>query len=275
MQFVKPQVFHVAQTTCDNVGIDAYMKAIGVEGWTTDAPSSAERLIEVMGRGCYRSFAPGLNKNISKIREGSDVYIKNILESKHGSVLEHAGDSYVFLNVSRVFTHELVRNRVGNAFSQESLRYVRLDALRCWFPTIFEELPLGVGDGSLSPNEMKDQIRALWVRTFETLEGAQVEMSNLLNLDNLKNFKTKKMLTSAMRRLAPIGLATMIGYSGNHRSIRWAIQQRTDAAAEEEIRMVFGEVYDEQLRRYPNLYQDAKVVMVDNLRQISFENYKI
>ena len=48
-------------------------------------------------------------------------------------------------NVSRVFTHELVRHRAGSAFSQESLRYVRLTdigfrvrlrssrcASRCW-----------------------------------------------------------------------------------------------------------------------------------------------
>jgi|ERR1039458_235850 thymidylate synthase (FAD) len=263
MQQVTPQVFHVSQTICDDEGIQAYMNAVGVPDWITDAPSDAEKLIEVMGRGCYRSFAPGLNKNISKIREGNRQYTANILDSKHGSVLEHAGDGYIFLNVSRVFTHELVRNRVGNAFSQESLRYVRLDALKCWFPTVFENHP------------KRDQIFALWSAKFRSLEEGQVELAQLLDLDTIKDFKTKKKLTSAMRRLAPIGLATMIGYSGNHRSIRWAIEQRTSEAAEEEMRLVFGEVFDEQLKRYPNLYQDAKIELVDGLRQISFENYKV
>lgn len=259
MELIEPQVFHVAQTTLDPDGMNQYLAAIGVPDWVTDAPSDAESLVEVMGRGCYRSFAPGLNKNVTKVRDGSEAYLKNILTTRHGSVLEHAGDSYVFLDVSRVFTHELVRNRVGNAFSQESLRYVRLDALKCWFPTVFEK------------HEKKDEIMALWKRTFETLEGAQVELATLLKLDTLPMFNKKK-LTSAMRRLAPLGLATMIGYSGNHRSIRWAIEQRTDIVAEEEIRMVFAKVFHMQQSRYPHLYSDAKVTIEDGLERVTFEN---
>ena len=100
--------------------------------------------------------------------------------------------------------------------------------------------------------------------------GRSCYRSELLELDKIKDFGTKKELTSAMRRLAPIGLAT-----GNHRSIRWAIEQRTSAAAEEEIRLVFGKVYDEQVKRYPHLYGDANIEDVKGLRQVSFANYKI
>jgi thymidylate synthase (FAD) len=216
----------------------------------------------VMGRGCYRSFQPGMNKNVTKIREGNAPYTKNILATRHGSVVEHASDSYIFLDVSRVLTHELVRHRLCS-FSQESLRYVRLDALKGWFPKVFKE------------HEKKDALMALFQATFETLEGAQVEMTRLLEIDEVKDFKTKKKLTSAMRRLAPIGLATMIGYTGNHRSVRWAIEQRTDDAAEEEIRLVFGEVAREQQKCYPNLYQDMTGEMVDGIMKYSFANSKI
>ncbi len=263
MEFVKPKVFHVAQTHVIESGIQEYFDALGIPDWITDAPTGAERLIEVMGRGCYRSFQPGMNKNVTKIREGNNSYIANILKTRHGSVIEHASDSYIFLDVSRVFTHELVRNRIGNSFSQESLRYVRLDALKGYFPRIFEEHP------------KKDQLMAIFKATFETLEGAQIELAQLLELDELKEFGTKKKLTSAMRRLAPIGLATMIGYTGNHRSIRWAIEQRTDDVAEEEIRLVFGEVAREQQCCYPNLYQDMHGEMVDGIMKYSFVNSKI
>lgn len=259
MKIVEPKVFHVAQTTLDRTGMDAYLAALGVPDWVTDAPSDSEALIEVMGRGCYRSFAPGLNKNVTKVREGSLSYLKNILTTKHGSVLEHAGDSYVFLHVSRVFTHELVRNRVGNGFSQESLRYVRLDDLNCWFPNAFAN------------HAKSDKIMEIWTRVFNTCEGAQVELSQLLEVD-AQPMNIKKKLTSAMRRLAPIGLATMIGYTGNHRSIRWAIEQRTHWTAEEEIRMVFAKVFHMQKERYPNLYSDAVVTIEDGLEQIAFEN---
>jgi thymidylate synthase (FAD) len=216
-----------------------------------------------MGRGCYRSFQAGMNKNVTRIREGNAAYVGNILSTKHGSVVEHAADSYLFLDVSRVLTHELVRNRMGNSFSQESLRYVRLDALKGYFPRIFEEHP------------KKDKLMAFFKATFETLEGAQIELAQLLELDEIKEFDTKKKLTSAMRRLAPIGLATMIGYTGNHRSIRWAIEQRTDKVAEEEIRLVFGQVAEEQRRCYPNLYQDMSGEMVDGFMKYNFVNSKI
>jgi thymidylate synthase (FAD) len=105
---------------------------------------------------------------------------------------------------------------------------------------------------------------------FETLEKAQVEIAELLDIDNVADFKTKKKFTSAMRRYAPIGLATMIAYSGNHRSIRWAIEQRTDDVAEEEIRTVFGEVAEEQRRCSPNLYGDMQCEVVDGLPKYWF-----
>jgi len=263
MEFVKPQVFHVAQTKVIESGLQGYFDALKIPDWVTDAPTDAERLIEVMGRGCYRSFQPGMNKNVTKVREGNRAYLGNILGTKHGSVLEHATDGYIFLDVSRVFTHELVRNRIGNGFSQESLRYVRLDALKGYFPRVFEDHP------------KTDELRALFQATFETLEGAQVKLTQVLELDAIKDFGTKKKLTSAMRRLAPIGLATMIGYTGNHRSIRWAIEQRTHESAEEEIRLVFGEVAREQLRCYPNLYQDMSMEMVDGIEKYGFTNSKI
>ena len=48
----------------------------------------AQRLIEFMGRMCYRSWAPGLNPNVNRVRADSTAYLENILRSAHGSVLE-------------------------------------------------------------------------------------------------------------------------------------------------------------------------------------------
>lgn len=273
MELVKPQVFHVAKTEIDWDNLANYLDEVGATNYSINLEqqfesglSGAEVLIEVMGRSCYRSFEPGLNKNVTKVREGNDVYIGNILDSKHGAVVEHGSDSYIFYNVSRVFTHELVRHRIGTAFSQESLRYVRLDNLKCWFPLTFESLP----------EPKKSQIQALWKDTFERLEDVQKQAAVILGLDdpNLK-FKDKKKLTSAMRRLAPIGLATSIGFTANHRAMRWEIELRTSEAAEEEARLIFGEVFDHQVKLYPHLYQDVIIKEVDGLRAISFKNYKI
>lgn len=289
MELVQPQVFHVGQTTCDTEGIKAYLAAIGAEKFSetfmplfsdTSKPSDVEMLIEIMGRGCYRSFEPGMNPNVTKIREGNGPYIANILNSKHGSVIEHAVDNYIFLNVSRVFTHELVRHRIGTAFSQESLRYVRLDQLKCWYPGVFANLTeisdkIPTQPANFYTLEDQKLLQKVWEEAFTYLEHVQLRMANILKLDQLTSFKLKKMLTSAMRRLAPDGLATMIGFSANHRAMRWEIELRTNEGAEEEIRLAFGMVFDEQLKRYPALYQDADVDVIDGLRQIKFKNYKI
>ena len=221
MKFVEPQIFHIAHTTLIDQGVQDYLDALDIPDWVTDAPSDIEKLVEIMGRGCYRSFQPGMNKNVTKIREGNELYLENILNVKHGSVTTHGADSYIFLNVSRVFTHELVRNAIGNAFSQESLRYVRLDSLKTWFPKVFADHP----DAAMLKEYMQGK--------FEIMESWQRELTLMLDIDHVKDFKTKKKLTSAMRRFAPMGLATMIGFSGNQRSIRWVIEQRTDPAAEE------------------------------------------
>jgi thymidylate synthase (FAD) len=263
VKFIEPQVFHVAATAVLDEGMRAYFDALEIPDWVTDAPSDAELITEVFGRGCYRSFQVGMNKNVTKIREGNRPYVANILSTRHGSVVEHGSDSYVFYDVSRVFTHELVRNRIGNSFSQESLRYVRLDALKAWFPITFRN------------HAKADELRAFMQEKFETMERWQRELGELLEIDSITDFKMKKKLTSAMRRFAPIGLATMIAYTGNHRSIRWAIEQRTDPTAEEEIRLVFGQVAREQRARYRNLYQDMREEMADGLPWYRFENSKI
>ena len=68
-------------------------------------------------------------------------------------------------------------------------------------------------------------------------------MSELFVLDNSGvAFAFKKIVTSAIRRIAPIGLATTIGWSANLRALRWVIEMRTHPSAEEEIRLVFGKV---------------------------------
>src|SRR3990172_6417081 len=161
MRKVEPQVFLIGETRVVEEGLQAYLEHLGVPDWQTDARSDAERLIEVMGRLCYRSFEPGLNPNVTKVREGSAAYLGNILKTKHGSVIEHPVVNFVFADVSRVFTHELVRHRAGVAISQESLRFVRLENLGQWLPTVIRE---------------DQEATEIFVRTFEQLEKLQVEL---------------------------------------------------------------------------------------------------
>ena len=260
MKFVEPKVFLVGETRVIEDGLKAYLEHVGAPNWTTDAPSDGEKLCEVMGRLCYRSFEPGLNPNVTRVREGNGTYLGHILEVGHGSVIEHPVMNFIFADVSRVFTHELVRHRAGTAMSQESLRFVRLDKLSAYMPTHIKEDERGM---------------EIFAKALEDLEAVQLKLAEVFAIDAEKKFDVKKKLTSAFRRVAPDGVATTIGWSCNFRTLRHVIEMRTDPGAEEEIRLVFGKVYEIVKERYPNMFGDYEAEMVDGLAWVRTKHRKV
>jgi thymidylate synthase (FAD) len=248
MHETKPSVHLVARPSLDLAGMRAYLEDVGGASWLDsrleeaggeEGPNPAELLVEFAGRACYRSWEPGLNPNVTKIRRDQREYMANLLRSLHGSVLEHASYSFAFRNVSRVFTHELVRHRAGSAFSQESLRYVRLTDIGFRVPPALEPI--------------REQVVSL----VEQLEEFQVSAADALGLDDEGvPFAVKKEVTSALRRLAPIGLSTDIIWTANVRTLRHVIEMRTAPGAEEELRTVFDQVARTMLGEAPLLFQD-------------------
>src|SRR5436190_15274454 len=241
-----PQVFLIARPSLDLEGLRGYLESVGGRSWlerrTEEAggqPNPGETLVEFGGRACYRSWEPGLNPNVTRVRTDQREYFENILRSAHGSVLEHASYSFAIRNCSRVFTHELVRHRAGSAFSQESLRYVRLTDIGFRVPPVLEPV--------------REQVVSL----VEQLEEFQVSAADALGLDDEGvPFAVKKEVTSALRRLAPIGLSTDIIWTANVRTLRHVIEMRTAPGAEEELRMVFDKVARKMLDEAPLLFQD-------------------
>lgn len=261
MRKVEPKVYLIAETAINQEELDKYLRHVGAFDWHTDAGSDSEMLVEFMGRLCYRSWKPGLNANVKKVREGNYDYLANIIKSQHGSCLEHASVSFVFADVSRVFTHELCRHRAGVAISQESLRFVRLDDIGFWAPTIIRE---------------DEHAMTIFSKTVEELERLQKELAQYFKLDDEGvSFTRKKTVTSAMRRIAPDGLATTIGWTANFRTLRHVIEMRTSRHAEEEIRLVFGAVARRCRERFPNFFGDMKSESIDGYEEFSFETRKV
>jgi thymidylate synthase (FAD) len=249
MRETRPEVFLIARPALDLGGLRGYLEAVGGTAWldrrladaqgAQGAPNPGETLVEFAGRACYRSWAPGLNPNVTRVREDPAEYLDNVLASGHGSVLEHASYTFAFRDVSRVFTHELVRHRAGSAFSQESLRYVRLTDLGFRVPPALEPV--------------REQVLSI----VEQLEELQVSAARELGIDeDGVPFAVKKEVTSALRRLAPIGLSTDIVWSANVRTLRHVIALRTAPGAEEELRLVFDRVARLAQAEAPALLQD-------------------
>jgi thymidylate synthase (FAD) len=245
MHETTPQVFLIARPSIDVAGMRAYLQAVGGESWLDlrlgeeEGATAGELLLEFGGRACYRSWEPGLNPNVSRIRTDRREYFANILRSGHGSVLEHANYSFALRDVSRVFTHELVRHRAGSAFSQESLRYVRLTDIGFRVPDALEPV--------------REQV----LEIVERLEEFQVSAAKELGIDSDGvPFHVKKEVTSALRRLAPLGLSTDIIWTANARTLRHVIEMRTAEGAEEELRSVFDVIARIMQVEAPNLFQD-------------------
>lgn len=249
----RPEVFLISQPSLSWDEIYRYLRKVS-ERTETDTEAWADRvqfdedvtdgdaLVEFGGRLCYRSWVPGANVNVTKVRESSKDYVGNILKSGHGSVTEHANYSYIFDDVSRVFTHEMVRHRAGVAVSQESMRFVRLTDIPFWFPEWAQA---------------DDELMRKSINLIHELEAHQIWMAKHFGLDEEGvDFAEKKHKTSFMRRFAPDGVATGMLCTINVRALRHIVYMRTALGAEEEIRLVMDDVAELALKATPYLMQD-------------------
>lgn len=270
-KLVEPKVFLLAESriTYHNLapdgskaGFAGFLEELNVPDWQTDEVNDAEKLIEASGKLCYLSFSTDLNKNLTRVgmRNNYDYIQEGLIKTKHGSVLEHGTCTFAFMNVSRVFTHELVRHRAGASYSQVSGRYVRADEIAYWLP-----------------ETQRDDVvvREAFHNAFAQMEKSVKRLGEHFGIDGMKDFGLKKKLTSMFRRLIGNGQANHIIATFNHRTIRHLIELRTNRHAEEEIRLVFSELFDLVKDRYPAIYADAKVELVDSYNEVTFEHSKV
>jgi thymidylate synthase (FAD) len=251
----EPKVYLIAEPTVNTDAMFTYLQEVGgrewydrvvVPVWAENKYVGATELVEFCGRLCYKSWKPGLNKNVTKIREDSAEYLLNVLTSGHGSVIEHAHFTFVLHDISRVLTAELNRHRHPN-ISEQSLRYVRLD----------QDIRFRI------PDLLPDEVQAAGRTLIEEIENFMSWAYEYCGLDNEGDeagagisFAEKKTITSALRRFAPLGLSTEEVWTANLRDIRHVIEMRTAAHAEEEIRIVANQIAEIMAKRAPFFFQD-------------------
>lgn len=284
------KAFIIAETTLDMQGLSGMLDHLGAGDWLSnygEEVADAEMLTEVAGRLCYKSFNTELNPNITRIREGNELYLSNVMKQKHGSVFEHASVSVAFLDVSRILTHELVRHRPAVGYSQESQRFVRLDQFDVYIPDLTDPLT-EISEWVLA--DATDRERSDWVDNardefFAIVEEVKSDVQGKLvglvekwgmDIEGVP-FHVKKQLTSALRRFVPGGVNTHIIASTNHRMWRHMIESRTSPGAEIEIIEAFGQVAEMFKVRYPHIYQDMITYTSDHdsMLHYRFENQKI
>lgn len=240
MKFVEPKTYLVGVSGF-TAGLEDYLIESNnvefledVKQARSEGLSDGEILCSFYAKLCYKSLTLGHNKNVSRIRD-VPKNLEGCFNAGHGSVFEHCQMNWITTDCSRVFTHELVRHRVGTAFSQTSGRYVALDNI----DFIIDPLLTENEDCQCAIEDLLEQIEhtAKYLRDNLIKEGM--------------DFGKKKKITSAIRRIAPNGQSNEIGWSCNIRSLRHMIVMRTSRHAEWEIRKVFNQVANTIESKWP------------------------
>jgi thymidylate synthase (FAD) len=95
-------------------------------------------LIYTACRTCYSELEPA---EIFRRAESGEIdrgkmqkLISGVVESGHGSTIEHVVFTFGISGVSRTLSHQLVRHRAGVAFDQQSQRYVKFKGAATMLP---------------------------------------------------------------------------------------------------------------------------------------------
>ncbi len=220
--------------------------------WESDSDVPGQALSEFAGRLCYLSFGEdagmeGGHKAISG-RTTNESYLANILQVKHGSVLEHAVWSFLFEGVSRALTHELVRHRAGMGFSQLSQRYV-------------DESDLGF----VLPPEIREDSPAYstWTNACEQSLSAYrellEELTGQIGEDGPATMRRKRARQAA-RAVLPNCAETKIVVTGNARAWRHFTEMRGSGSADVEIRRLAVAVLRALKEEAANIFGDMRIV---------------
>lgn len=207
-------------------------------------------LAEFCGRGCYESWSRPNPETAT-----TEGYIGNIIEHEHFSVLEHGTVSIHFADVSRSFTHELVRHR-HFSFSQLSQRFQQLKD-----NTEFVAPELLSGD-----DQAEDLLLGAWVDSVGWYEKLLRIAQRRAEEQGYTGLMAKKRALEAARCVLPNMTPTKIVVSGNHRSWIEFLLKRGGTGADLEIRKAAFEVLELLQGIEPSIYKHLAVMtsLADN-----------
>jgi len=234
----EPRVYLVGRQQVDAAALQAFLDDHHAV-WETDTERGAELLCEAAGRVCYMSFGKGRKTNAE--------YLANIIESAHGSVLEHAVWNFVITGVSRSFTHELVRHRAGFGYSQLSQRYVDETTADFVEPGCIAEDP---------------ELHQIWRAAIEQSHQAYCRLVEGLARTFAREpdpTLRRKLARQAARSVLPNATETKIFVTGNARALRHFIELRGSEHADVEIRKVAVAVLRILQAESPSLFGDYRL----------------
>jgi len=188
-----------------------------------------EAVVERMGRICYKS-----ENRIGP--ETSRDFIRMILapSRKHESVMEHASAGFL-VTTDRGITHEIVRHRVGVAYSQESTRYCNYSQGKHG-NQITVVRPCQILPEGPDYQDWEQGCQDAETRYFQMLAAGATPQN--------------------ARSVLPTCLKAEIGWTANMREWRHVLALRLAPAAHPDMRVVARMILDRLIILAPTIFED-------------------
>ncbi len=240
-----------------NLRFTANMRAI--REWFEFPPMN--KLSIVLGQQVQflaKQKAPLILQDLQPVDTGMPLQLVN------GKYEDEMWVSVFFTNVSRGFSHELVRHKFRTAVSQRSTRYVdEGESHWCWHPLILKNIdpkaPLvdtrfweNTEEGNKLARLSLNDLQALCQEGYKQLvEKLQAQLIS----EGSDKFTARKQARGAARGLLGNALNTELIFSASLSQWKWMFHLRAAAAADAEIRVVMNEVYEQFVDRFSNHFQ--------------------
>lgn len=171
--------------------------------------------------------------------------LKYVLNSV-GSALEFVDYTFLIQGVTRAFTHQLVRHRVGTSFAQQSLRITDKEDFEYYLPD------------NIKNDEQK---KIAYEKIMESISKSYEELLNL------------RVDLQDARGILPINVKTNILFKANLRSISDIVSERLCIRTQQEFRKVVQKIKEKILDIHPPLEVLFRVSCAKNLT-CKWRNFK-
>lgn len=223
-----------------------------------DDGDDALKLGAFAAKGCYDAFGETGRSNFDNQEK--------IIESRHGSVIEHFCITLFIEGITRACSHEIVRHRAGFAYSQRSTRYTSEGNASIVLDPYFADLP---EDDPL----LIQHLQSCWssVDVYEE----QVEELMVRNPLGKKGTELRKWARGKARNLLPHALETRMTITGNLRAWRHFLEMRSERFAEAEIRRLSQDIFYALKSIAPFYFRDYNMEVIDGLPEFTTPHRKV
>lgn len=177
-------------------------------------------------------------------------YVRRLIEMGHESVLEHVSWTFLLTGVSRPFTHQLVRHRVGFAFSQLSQQYHDETDADFVVPSPLRKAPKALAAWQRAIQVYQEAYREIVESVREVEPDAELE---------LQKKEVRRAMRSAARSVLPNATATKIVVTANARALRYFLKIRGSIPGDGEMCKVAAELLKYMQKEAPSLFFDFHI----------------